>query len=308
MLHPFGAIVKRIAPYAGWYMREFSIHRFKKEISLAYRGEQFLVRDNGAICRLRRPNQRKRPLDEIWTLGNQCTASGYMKISELVIHKIVATAFYGEQPSSDHVVDHIDTNRRNNRMENLRWVTRLENIANNTKTFRRIKQKWGSIEGLLQDPNRLEKTDPLSNRPWMRQKVENEIVNDLPDVNSLTPLAVQRNWKTPSEFPLCPETITDESLISYLRRLQKGSVFSRNRFGESIVEMASLSEDGSCLSVISNTSNSVKGWALSKITFEDEKFVHAGQGTFFSIQGAEKRYCELIGKSWDGDDSIDNYC
>ena len=42
-----------------------------------------------------------------------------MDIGTEVVHRIVATAFHGEQPSVKHIVDHIDTNRRNNRVENL---------------------------------------------------------------------------------------------------------------------------------------------------------------------------------------------
>src|SRR4051812_8750616 len=123
---------------------------YGKEVRISYRGEEFLVRDNGMICRLRRPNQRERPADEIWTYGSQNLSSGYMEIGGLVVHRIVATTFHGEPPTPEHVVDHIDTNRANNRAENLRWVTRLENLTENPKTLGRIERKWGSIEGMLQ--------------------------------------------------------------------------------------------------------------------------------------------------------------
>jgi len=33
------------------------------------------------------------------------------------------TAFHGAPPTNDHFVDHIDTNKQNNRPANLRWVT-----------------------------------------------------------------------------------------------------------------------------------------------------------------------------------------
>ena len=261
-------------------MRELSINSFKREVSITYRGEHYLVRDNGAVCRMCRTSEKKRRLDGVWTFGRQCRTNGYQRITGIVVHKIVATAFYGEQPSPSHVVDHLDTNRRNNRVENLRWVTRLENISSNPKTRRRIEQKWGSIEEMLQDPNRVEKSEPLGNRPWMPQQAE-DVVPNVPDIESFTPLATQRNWKTPNAFPLCPDKITNQPLTDYLRQLQQGSVFSHNKFGETLIEMADLSEDGLFISVVTRIIDGVKGWGLARITFEEGKFVHAAHGTFF---------------------------
>jgi len=287
-------------------MKELSINDFKRVVSTTYQGEQYLVRDNGAVFRMRRPDQRKRPLDEVWRFGRQCKTYGYRLFCVIPVHRIVATAFYGEQPSPHHVVDHLDTNRRNNRVENLKWVTRRENIEENPKTRRRIEQIWGSTEAMLEDPNRAEKAEPLSNRPWMPQEVP--IVNKVPDTDSLTPLALQRNWKTPTAFPSCPDEITDQPLKDYLLRLQEGSVFSYNQYGESLVDMAALGEGELCISVITRICNGVKDWGLTKISYEQGKFVHEAQGTFFAHAGAEKRHCELIGKLWEGGDSIDDYC
>lgn len=288
-------------------MRELSINNFKKVVSITYQGEEYSVRDNGAVCRMRRPNRRKRPLDGVWTIGKQCATHGYMRMAGLVVHKMIATAFHGEQPSSAHIVDHIDTNRRNNRVENLRWLTRLENLTSNPKTLRRIEQKWGSIEGMLQDPNRAEKVEPLSKRSWMPQKAE-EIVHEVTDTESFTPIAMQRNWKTPSAFPSCPDKITDQPLKNYLDQLQGGSIFSHNRFGETLVEIAVLSADGSFLSVVTKIIDGVKSWGLAKITHEKGRYVHAAHGTFFTLIGAEKRHSEMLGKFWEGADSIDDYC
>ena len=114
-----------------------------RELEAAYRGEVYRVRDNGAVCRQRRLGSRKRPLDDLWTFGVPNSSTGYMHIGTEVVHRIVATAFHGEQPSGKHIVDHIDTNRRNNRVENLRWVTRLDNILNNPVTCRRIEIAYG---------------------------------------------------------------------------------------------------------------------------------------------------------------------
>lgn len=68
------------------------------------------------------------------------------KMSALKVHRLVASAFYGE---SDLQVDHIDVNRRNNRVENLRYVTNRENSAraktnyeNRNLHFCKKRQRW----------------------------------------------------------------------------------------------------------------------------------------------------------------------
>lgn len=288
-------------------MRELSINNFKRQLNVTYKGDQYLVRDNGAICRQARLNKRMRRFDGVWTFGRQCRTHGYRLISSDVVHKIVATAFLGEQPTPNHVVDHLDTNRRNNRVENLRWVTRLENIANNPKTLSRIKQKWGSIEAMLGDPNRTERAEPLSNRAWMPQKFEESNV-DLTDLDSFTPLASQRNWQTRSAFPSCPDEISDHALLNYYSQLQVGSIFSHNKYGEALVEMAVLSEEGSFIVVVTKIIDGVKNWGLAKVTFEHRKLVHEAIGTFFTIDGAMKKQYEMLGKLWNGGNSIDDYC
>ena len=35
------------------------LHQFDKEFAVEYRGETYRVRDNGSVCRQRRPNQRR---------------------------------------------------------------------------------------------------------------------------------------------------------------------------------------------------------------------------------------------------------
>lgn len=289
-------------------MYTYQKNQFIKEVSVEYRSEIYSVRDNGSIFRHRRNDYRKRPLDKQWTFGTPCERDGYMKICSSAVHRIVATAFHGIQPGPEYVVDHIDTNRRNNRPENLRWVTRLDNILQNPKTLRRIESKWGSVECLLNDPKPSERTDPLSNRPWMQDHVYEEKVEDK-ITESLTYLAVQRNWRTPSEFPLCPDEITDYPLFDYINRIVLGSVFSRNKYGVSNVEAFNISRDGSCISIICCVMNGIKDWAVAKVTYEDGKFVHESRGSYFEHIGAVKEHCKLIGEPCDGlGESIDDYC
>jgi hypothetical protein len=57
--------------------------------------------------------------------------NGYMVYSfkgkKRYVHRLVARAFLGEPQSQDLVVHHIDSNRRNNKISNLEWVTLKEN-------------------------------------------------------------------------------------------------------------------------------------------------------------------------------------
>lgn len=124
---------------------------------------------------------------------------------------------------------------------------------------------------------------------------------------SLTPIAIQRNWKTPSEFPACPTEIDDGTIENYAERLAFGVVFSTNTFGSATTVAAEESKDGNALGVVCNMGvGALKEWTVAKITIEGDKICHENAGSFFSLQGALKRYCEIIGVALD--DSIDDHC
>ena len=146
-----------------------SVDEYNETKDCIYKGEHYSVRDNGAVMRHPREGKRLRKDDNVWTFGKPNEKTGYMEIAGQRVHRIVAFAFLGDPPTEQHVVDHIDTNRRNNRPENLRWLTRLENALNNPITRARIENLCGSIEVFLADPSVLrghEKIDPNFN--WMR--------------------------------------------------------------------------------------------------------------------------------------------
>jgi hypothetical protein len=52
-------------------------------------------------------------------------------IKSTKVHTLVATAFHGERPTVFHEVAHRDGDRTNNRSENLRWATGIDNAADN---------------------------------------------------------------------------------------------------------------------------------------------------------------------------------
>lgn len=149
-------------------MAEVNVHDCTREVDCTYDDERYSVRDNGAVSRHSRTGKRPRPTDYQWTFGKANSQNGYMYISQVRIHRIVATAFHGEPPTAEHVVDHIDTNRRNNRPENLRWLTRLENALLNPVTVKRIEFVCGSIEAFLEDPTKLRQSSFDHNFAWMR--------------------------------------------------------------------------------------------------------------------------------------------
>lgn len=326
---------------------------YNREVKCTYKGERYSVRDNGAVLRHPREDKRKRKYDNQWTFGKP-NSNGYMRIGSEVVHRIVATAFHGEPPTPQHIVDHIDTNRRNNRPENLRWLTKLENTLNNPITRKKIEFLCGSVETFLKDPSVLgnhETKDP--NFAWMRNVTSEEARNSLkrmsdwakndddnssskkgalgewiygdypskssnqkssepkPELNELveskTPGAVQKNWKTPSEFPLCPSEISKTSLDQYLQNLNHGEVFARNEYGESKVHSAVYSEDSEALLVLCSIPTGVKKWSLARISIEGQNLIHESIGTYFSLEGARKQFTLGCGLKWEGGDSIDDY-
>lgn len=130
------------------------LNLYNEERIVLYKDEKYSVRDNGAIYRHKKDNCKKRPNDEIWTFGKKDKSNGYMMFCGNRVHIIVATAFYGEKDSKIYVVDHIDTNRCNNRKENLRWLTRLENALCNPITLNRILYVCdGDINKFLDNPS-----------------------------------------------------------------------------------------------------------------------------------------------------------
>ncbi len=316
---------------------------FDIEKTCEYRGEIYHVRDNGSVYRCGKLGRRKRPLDEKWTFGKPDNQKGYLNFSSETVHRIVATAFHGEQPSDKHIVDHIDTNKKNNRPENLRWITRLENILLNPITLSRIIYKYGSIDNFLSNPAKPIDGELEQSFEWMRTVTKEESDNTRknlinwahenkipaggqlgewifsnighqkesqieknPLTESLTPIAIQKNWKTRSEFPNCPQSLTDNSIKIYKKNLLKGSIFSISRYGESKVENSELSENEMELFVLT-TSDNLKPFALVKVYLENEKLVHESLGAFFTLIGGQKQYNLALGLEWNGEDSIDDY-
>lgn len=158
-------------------MTVVDINDFKQEKQCTHKGERYSVRDNGAVLRHKPEGKRARPNDNKWTLGKENSSNAYLLISNIRIHRIVATAFHGEPPDPNYVVDNIDTNCRNNRPENLRWLTRLENTLKNPVTRKKIEYLCGSIEAFLENPSILNDIQVSTNFKWMRTVTTEEAEN-----------------------------------------------------------------------------------------------------------------------------------
>jgi hypothetical protein len=273
-----------------------SEHDYCQEVNCTYKDERYSVRDNREVFRYPHFGKRPRPTDNLWSFGKPNYRTGYMEIASVSVHSIVATAFHGVRPTKGHVVDHIDTNKRNNRPENLRWVTRLENVLLNPITAKRIIIKCGSIEAFLADPSIFRDKFQEPNYKWMgsvsiqdakislerlltwakndklpsggslgkwifnRPTLQNQYVETIPKVPDIikakTLNVVQRNWHVPSEFPCCPQAYADEPLKAYAEKLKTGSVFCQNDTYSSLVSKSAISDDRRSLYVISESPES----------------------------------------------------
>lgn len=321
-----------------------NLNDFNQVAECVYKNERYSVRDNGEILRHSPIPYRKRPTDNIWKFGKVNSRTGYLELASVRIHRIVATAFHGEPTSTNQVVDHIDTNKENNRSENLRWVTRLKNILLNEITAKRIAYVCGSVEAFLNDPQSFKDAFKESNMQWMRPVSKEEaqickenihqwaksdkkgsgktldewifsrfnqkgIESDKDEiVQSLTFNAIQKNWKTPTEFPLCPQIISDNPLKDYANNLKIGKIFSKNINTDNKIEDFAISLDKNSLCVIgvSTQPKPLKPFTLTQITFENSLFVHESLGSFFKRNGAEKYFTLALGKEWLGGEVDDD--
>lgn len=321
-----------------------NLNEYTQEIKCVYKTEYYSVRDNGSVLRHTPEGKKPRPTDNLWTFGKLNDKTGYLEIASVRIHRIVATAFHGEPPTKEHVADHIDTNKQNNRPENLRWVTRLENILLNPITAKRIALVCGSIEAFLADPAKFKDKFQEPNYKWMqsvtiqeaqisRERLLNWAKNDNPlagysldewifqdnrssnlfqesveSIESLTPNAVQKGWKTPYEFPCCPKIFTNQPIYSYAENLKVGETFSQNKYSQSLTEEYAISKDRSTLWIMckANEVDAIKPWLIAQITYEDNLFVHTNLGSFFKRDGAEKHFTISQGLEWTGGDTFDD--
>ena len=86
-----------------------------------------LCRDDGAVYVYGNPGNN----DAHWTFGTK--RGSYLGVcvenKTRSVHRLIAETFI-ENPDGKPCVDHINRNKEDNSVDNLRWVTRVENQAN----------------------------------------------------------------------------------------------------------------------------------------------------------------------------------
>lgn len=283
-------------------MTNSDVNDFNEEKTCVYKNEKYSVRDNGTVLRHSKNGGRNRKNDNIWTFG-EVKPTGYMEIASARIHRIVAMAFHGEPPTSQHVVDHIDTNRQNNRPENLRWVTRLENILLNSITCKKIERLCGCpIEEVLEDISILRGRTLPPQISWMKTVSQEEANESLerwlkwakkPNstsagkwmlvdgewlIRSKTPGAAQKHghraYRDPVKFLCCPQINEDDPLESYFNNIKAGDIFCKEDSYEYKVIDAALSPDHKSLYVKCGNNDVNEACEMIEVTYKDGVYVH----------------------------------
>lgn len=138
-------------------------------------GGFYQVSDHGDVRRVMTQRGRpclNRPLKPSVKHGYEqvCLSVHNRKIYRPV-HRLVAIAFIGAPPSTEHQVNHIDADKRNNYVDNLEWCTAQENVQH--------ARKMGLRDGLPDPPTfwgedhpiaKLTRRDVREIRWWYSQK------------------------------------------------------------------------------------------------------------------------------------------
>lgn len=88
--------------------------------------DNYLIYEDGRCW----SNKRKRFLKEGIYDYNKYVLSKDGITQSFTVHSLVANHFLPPKPTEEHTIDHIDQNKKNNHISNLRWATRSEQGIN----------------------------------------------------------------------------------------------------------------------------------------------------------------------------------
>lgn len=112
----------------------------------------------------------------------------YLRFGWTLVHRMVAELFI-PNPDNKPCVDHIDTNKRNNNVNNLRWVTYSENMLNpkTSKLNSAIQKKCqiGEKNGMYGKHHTDESKKLIANSKLNRKCVNNGIIEKYVPENEL---------------------------------------------------------------------------------------------------------------------------
>lgn len=136
-------------------------------------------------------------------LFNQSNKKGTL----IPVHRLVAEAFI-PNPDNKPFIDHINTKRNDNRIENLHWVTHSENMNNpiSKKNLSDAGKRWTSRPGMREKMSKIRKTQLMDSD--FRQRMKES--NNQPDVLKC------RLLHNPQRHPVIKLDIDGNELERYL--------------------------------------------------------------------------------------------
>ena len=114
----------------------------------------------------------------------------------------------------------------------------------------------------------------------------------------------QRNWSTPTEFPMCPSGMPDNPLEEYKEQMVPGDVFCRNIYGDSFLVEVGESPEGNALIVLTIKPDDFKKWYLCRVYIENDLYIHESIGSFFEEDGVRKYFTIHTGGEWTGREDL----